>query len=70
MTKTSFGQWRSKMGVTQDDAAELLGVSKSQVANWDAGRDRGTGRPSSPGLAVRKLMSLLIRGQDVQEWPE
>lgn len=70
MSKTAFRDWRSKLGVTQDDAAELLGVSKSQVANWDAGLDRGSGRQSRPGLAVRKLMSLLIRGQDVQAWPE
>lgn len=70
MGNTAFRAWRDKMGMTQDGAASRLGVSKSQVANWDAGQDRATGRKSVPGLAIRKLMALLIRGEDVQAWPE
>jgi len=70
MEQTAFKQWRERMGITQQDAAARLGVTKSQVANWESGRDRGTGRPSVPGLAVRKVMSLLIRGEDVQAWPD
>lgn len=67
---TAFRQWRDRMGWTQEQAAEALGVTKSQVANWDAGVDRGSKRPSKPGLAVRSLMSVLIRGESVQPWPE
>jgi transcriptional regulator with XRE-family HTH domain len=70
MSDTAFRAWRKKMGVTQDDAADLLGVSKSQVANWDSGRDRSSGQASRPGFAVRTVMALLIRGQQVQAWPE
>lgn len=70
MEQTAFRQWRERMGITQQEAADRLGVTKSQVANWDAGRDRSTGKPSAPGLAARKVMSLLIRGEDVQAWPE
>lgn len=58
------------MGITQQDAADRLGVTKSQVANWDAGKDRSTGRTARPGLAVRKVMAMIVRGEDVQAWPE
>lgn len=70
MKKTGFRDWRDKMGFTQDDAAAALGVSKSQVANWDAGKDRANGKRAAPGLAARKLMALLIRGEDIKAWPE
>lgn len=70
MAQTAFRDWREKMRLTQEAAADALGVSKSQIANWDAGKDRARGRRAVPGLAVRKLMALLIRGEDIKAWPE
>lgn len=69
-TETSFRRWRRQQGFTQDEAAEALGVSKSQVANWDAGRDRATGKPSIPGMAVRSLMTAIAMDDIPQAWPE
>jgi len=67
---TAFRDWRDKMGLTQDAAAAELGFSKSQIANWDAGRDRTTGVQSHPPLAVRRLMTVLIRGDSPVPWPK
>lgn len=68
--QTSFRRWRDQMGFTQDEAAEALGVSKSQVANWDAGRDRSNGKPAIPGMAIRSLMTSVAMDQIPQPWPE
>ncbi len=68
--ETSFRRWRLQMGFTQDEAAEALGVSKSQIANWDAGKDRATGRPSVPGRAIRSLMTAVAMDEIPQPWPE
>ncbi|ODT23979.1 MAG: hypothetical protein ABS54_10060 [Hyphomicrobium sp. SCN 65-11] len=68
--ETSFRRWRKQVGFTQDEAADALGISKSQVANFDAGKDRASGRPATPPLAVRSLMTAIAMGQVPQPWPE
>lgn len=70
MTETEFKRWRAMNGLTQDQAAARLGVSKSQVANWDAGRERTRGTASAPPLAVRKLMTAIVLGKETEAWPE
>ena len=67
---TEFRRWRDVMGFTQTQAAEALGVSASQVKNWDAGEVRGQGLPSVPSLATRMFMAVLAGGIDVEPWPD
>ena len=70
MDETAFKRWRTQLGLTQDEAASALGCSKSQVANWDAGKDRARGTPAVPPFAVRVLMTLQAQGQSITPWPE
>lgn len=68
---TEFRRWREVMSFTQDQAADALGVSASQVKNWDAGEDRGRpGTPSEPGRAVRLAMAALVNVPTLEPWPE
>lgn len=68
--KTAFHRWRDQMRLTQEQAAEVLGVSRSQVANWDSGRDRMRDKPIAPPLCVRKVMHAMVLGRDCEPWPE
>jgi transcriptional regulator with XRE-family HTH domain len=70
MGQTAFKRWRTELGYTQAEAAGALGVSHSQVANWDAGMDRASGNPAVPPKAIRILMQLEAEGQKVEPWPE
>lgn len=38
LTPETLKQWRAQMGVTQSDAAELLGVSQVCWSQWETGR--------------------------------
>lgn len=67
---TEFRRWRTLMQMTQAQAAEALDVSLSQVKNWDAGEDRGTGNPSYPPLGTRTLMGVLFAKIKVEPWPD
>lgn len=68
--ETSFRRWRRQMNFTQDEAAAELGLSKSQVANFDAGVNRANGSPAVPSIAIRRLMTAIAMGQVPQAWPE
>lgn len=68
--ETAFRRWRTEVGFTQAEAADALGLSKSQVENLDAGVDRTRGRPSIPSLAVRHLMRAIAEGKQLKPWPE
>lgn len=70
MSKTSFARWRRQVRLTQQEAADALGVSRSQIANWESGKDRASGRSIAPGLAIRSLMTAIAMGQVPQAWPE
>lgn len=70
MRETAFKRWRTQLGLTQEEAARVLDCSRSQVANWDAGVDRGRGNPMVPPRAVRVLMTLEAQGQHITPWPE
>lgn len=71
-TETSFRRWRRQMEFTQEQAAEALGVSKSQVANWDAGvvRGKSRGERATPSLAIRCLMTNIAMDSKPTPWPE
>jgi predicted transcriptional regulator len=70
MTLTAFKKWRTEMEYTQAEAAALLNVSPSQIANWDTGVDRSTGKPAIPPYSVRVLMRLDAEGRRIEPWPE
>jgi DNA-binding transcriptional regulator YiaG len=70
MRETAFRRWRKQLKFTQDEAAQVLGCSKSQVANWDAGVDRSSGNPAIPPRSIRVLMTLQAQGQSITPWPE
>ncbi len=40
MTPRDFRTWRRKLGLTQDQAAELLGMGRSAVSQYDTGKRR------------------------------
>ena len=67
--ETAFKRWRKQVGLTQEQAAETLGLSRSMIVNFDAGEVRGTGEPAIPSLAVRRLMTVLADGQEPKPWP-
>jgi len=40
MTPRDFRAWRRKMGLTQEQAAELLGMGRTAVSQYDTGKRR------------------------------
>lgn len=69
-TQTPFAAWLEATGHSYRSAAEALGVSVSQVANWAAGVDRVSGRPAAPPRGVEVLMRLLYEGGDTTQWSQ
>lgn len=67
--ETEFRRWRRQLGFTQAEAADALGLSKSQIENLDQGIDRTRGRPAIPSLAVRHLMREIADGLRIEPWP-
>ena len=37
MTPAEFREWRKRLGLTQDEAADRLGVSRNTIINWEKG---------------------------------
>lgn len=68
--ETSFRRWREQMRFTQDQAAEALEVSKSQIANWDAGTSRSRGSKAIPSTPIRAYMTALALGYPLTPWPK
>lgn len=67
--ETPFKRWRREVGLTQEQAAEALGLSRSMIINLDAGRNRTSGEPAAPSLAVRYVMRLIADGIEIEPWP-
>jgi transcriptional regulator with XRE-family HTH domain len=53
MTPAQFKKWREHMGLSQREAADLLGLSIGSVQNYEAG-ERREGRP----VAIPKTVEL------------
>lgn len=64
----TFVDWRQRVGLTQLQAAEALGVSISQVKNWESGLDRSRGTPAAPPYAARVLMWAIAEGIEFKAW--
>lgn len=45
MTPDQFKKWRATMGLSQIKAGEILGLSKTTIELYEAGRRRDDGRP-------------------------
>lgn len=70
MTETSFAKWRAKVGMTQSEAADALGVAVTTVKQYESGKHLGTGKRMSPPEPVRKLMRAIANGIRLEAWPE
>lgn len=46
MTGPEFRAWRKRLSFSRKRAAEALGLSESQLADYEAGIKRGTDRPA------------------------
>ena len=68
--ESSFKRWRRQVGLTQEQAAEALGLSRSMIINFDAGHNRASGEPAVPTLAVRHLMRAIAEGKQLEPWPD
>ncbi len=56
---------RRERGLTQDDLAELVGVSRSAVAQWETGRTgQVTGNLSRIASALQVNLEFLMAGDD------
>jgi DNA-binding XRE family transcriptional regulator len=55
-------EWREKLGITQNEAAEQLGVTARNYQAYEAG-------DYSPPIAVRKLMTAVASGVYLHPWP-
>jgi predicted transcriptional regulator len=66
---TSFKKWRTEvMNITQVKAAEILGLSVSQVKNLDSGVERGRKTLIEPSIPILKLMSAAAKGYQFEPW--
>lgn len=64
---TDFAKWRRQMGLSFDEAADLLGMTSQMVRYLDAGRSpRGVCLPQN---GTRRLMTAIANKADVTPWP-
>ena len=68
--ETNFKRWRIQCKLTQKQASEALGISKSQVEFYDSGVSRSSKKAVSPSLAERTLMAVIVLGATISPWPE
>lgn len=59
MTGPDLKAWRARLGYTQQAAAEALGISVSQLIDYETGRKRGTDRAAPiPRLVALACLAL------------
>lgn len=62
MTGPEFRSWRKSLGMTQQRAAEALGISVSQIIDYEAGTKRGTDRPAPIPRVVELACAAISHG--------
>lgn len=62
MTPEQFKSWRTEMKLTQDQAAEALGISKATIGNYDNGVRREDGRAVVIPKAIALACAALTAG--------
>jgi transcriptional regulator with XRE-family HTH domain len=65
---TAFRRWRQAHGLTQAQAAALLGKCHRQIVNLDHGQT-AAGRPAVPQHDTRLAMAAVAMGLDLKPWP-
>jgi len=63
MTPHSFREWRKGLGYSQQEAADALGISRSSVELYEAGRRRGAdARPVEIPKTIALACAAVSRG--------
>ena len=60
MPKTNIRKRREELGLTQQDVADSLGVNKSSVSRWEAGKDLKQKNLSLLSFVLRTSSSYLL----------
>lgn len=58
LTPSEFRQWRDVLGLTQQDAADLLGLVRGTIGDYERGKRRSTGGEA----AVPQIVALACAG--------
>ena len=67
-TRNAFSAWREACDLEPEEAAQLLGLTKQMVLYLDQGHT-SDGRPVTPQMQTRKLMTAAFKGLDLKPWP-
>lgn len=67
---TKFNAWRKRLGLTLPKAAKALGLSQSCVEQYDAGRVKGSRKPSITPHHVTLAMRWIEDHPDQIDGPE
>lgn len=62
MTPEQFREWRKRLGLTREEAAEQLGISPSTVKAYELGRTRPQGEPLEIPKTVRLACGAVQNG--------
>ena len=67
MNNREFREARHKLGLTQQQLADVLGTAPTTIRKWEAGADKSTSRNPNP-VAVRAI-SWMVAGFRPPQWP-
>jgi transcriptional regulator with XRE-family HTH domain len=62
MTSEDFKRWRERTGLSQQEAADALGISKGSVVNYESGARREDDRPVTIPRTVELACAALTFG--------
>jgi hypothetical protein len=63
---TNFARWRLMLGLTQDEAARILGKGRRTVQDYERATD-----PAKPSYTDRIVMDMIAKKQPLPiPWPE
>lgn len=62
MSGNELYRWRSRLGYTQQQAADAMGVERRTYQALEHGRDRNTGAPLAPSKRTRLAAAAIERG--------
>lgn len=68
MTPDDMRAWRKRLSLTQAQAAAALGISASQLTNYESGINRANKRPAPIPRAIALACGALSHGLDEESW--